>query len=246
MTGEIKQSNSLRQWMTEHRFLVLLCTLVVLILGSPLTKTLRTPNFFARLLILGYLFFMLLGAVFAISSSRRQLIIAALLSVPAAILQAADAFITEDHLKSWGDALMIVFLGYVIALIFKALFQQRRITADMICASLCAYLLIGICWAFVYSLVEILQPESFNVSDAHEDITTALNVTGEHAGFAVYYSFVTLSTLGYGDVFPVTPMARVCSYGEAVFGQIYLAVLVARLVGLHISQALAGDGKGSD
>ena len=235
-----------RAWMTEHRFFVLLCTLVIVILGSPITKVLRTPSFFARLLIVGYLFSMLLGAVFAISHLKRQLIVAALLSVPAAILQAADVFIKNDHVRAWGDALMVVFLGYVIALIIKALFQQRRITSDMICASICAYLLIGICWAYVYSVVEIWQPGAFNVSGAHKEVVAALNVTGEHAGFAMYYSFVTLTTLGYGDVFPVTAAARVCSQSEAVFGQIYLAILVARLVGLHISQSLAGESKGSD
>jgi hypothetical protein len=230
-----------RKWMTEHRFFLLLCTLVILIFGSPIAKSLHPPRLFARLLILSFLSFMLLGALFAVSRCRRQRIVASLLSVPAILLQAIHVFHEDPHIRGWAYGLTIVYVGYVIALIIKALFQQRRITGDMICASLCAYLLIGVCWAFVYSLVEMFQPGSFNISDAHKDVTTALNVTGEHAGFAVYYSFVTLSTLGYGDVIPVKAMARVCSYSEAVFGQIYLAVLVARLVGLHISQTLTRE-----
>ena len=61
------------------------------------------------------------------------------------------------------------------------------------------------------------------------------------SGLAFYYSFVTLSTLGYGDVSPLNPIARMFSYTEAITGQVYLAVLVARLVGLHISQTLIGE-----
>jgi len=228
-----------------HRFSALLCALILLMIGSPIAKALHTPTLFARLLVLGCMMFMLLTALFAISRSRRQLMIAGLLSVPAVFLQVIDVFHENTYVKGGADALTIVFLAYVITLIIKALFQQRRITTDMLCASLCAYLLIGICWAFVYSLVEMLQPGSFSISDAHQDIVTSLNVTGEHAGFAVYYSFVTLSTLGYGDVIPVHAVARVCSYSEALFGQIYLAMLVARLVGLHISQSLREENETS-
>jgi len=134
-------------------------------------------------------------------------------------------------------------LGYIIVLVIQALFQQRTITVDTICASLCAYLLLGLCWAFIYVCIEHQRPDSFSISEVHTVETGKVNVSGAHLGFAVYYSFVTLSTLGYGDVIPVTAMARVCAYSEAVLGQIYLAVLVARLVGLHISQTLMHDDK---
>ena len=127
----------------------------------------------------------------------------------------------------------------------EALFRQRTITTDLICASLCAYLLLGICWAFGYSLTEILEPGSFYISDVHGEASSTLNKSGAQLGFAMYYSFVTLSTLGYGDVIPVNSTSRVLAYSEAVMGQIYLAVLVARLVGLHISQTLMREERGS-
>ena len=244
------QRKTWRDRMAGHRFAVLLCVLILLMLASPIAKAMRTPALFSRLVILSCVIFMLIAALFAISRSRRQLIVAGILSVPTLLLQVVDVFHEHPHLRGWAHVLMIIFLGYVVIMIIKALFQQRRITGDMLCASICGYLLIGICWAFVYSLVDLVQPGSFMIAEAHQDIVASLNVTGEHAGFAVYYSFITLSTLGYGDVFPVLAVARVCSYSEAAFGQIYLAVLVARLVGLHISQTLVAnrdelrDGRG--
>jgi voltage-gated potassium channel len=225
----------------DHRFAVLLCTLVLLMLGSPIAKALRTPTLYSRLLVLSCLSIMLLSAVFAISRSRRRLIVAGILAVPTLLLQAVNVYHENIHVRGWGYLLMVVFLGYVIVLIVKALFTHRRVTGDMLCASICAYLLIGVAWAFVYSLIDMVQPGAFMISEAHGDMASAVNVTGEHAGFAVYYSFVTLSTLGYGDVIPVNPMARVFSYCEALFGQIYLAILVGRLVGLHISETMQTD-----
>jgi len=137
----------------------------------------------------------------------------------------------------------ILFLGYTISMIIAALFRQRSITGDIIFASLCGYLLIGLCWTFVYSLIEIILPGSFSISEAHKEISSALNVTGDQSGFALYYSFVTLTTLGFGDVIPINPISRAFSYGEAAIGQLYLAVLVARLVGLHISQSFVEKNK---
>ena len=178
--------------------------------------------------------------MFAISGSRRHLMVGMVLAMPAILLQNINAVRPSSQINAWGSVFTILFLGYIIILIIVALFQQRNIDANLICASLCAYLLLGLCWAFIYSFIEIMQPDSFSISAAHDDITEALSVSGPQSGFAVYYSFVTLSTLGYGDVIPVTPIARVFSYAEAVTGQLYLAVLVARLVGMHISQSMGG------
>lgn len=218
----------------EHRFSVLLCALSLMMFASPIAigERERAPTLFSRLLVLAFINLMLLSALFAISRSRRQLIVAAFLSVPSVILMSVNAVYENDQTRGWGYVLTILFLGYTISLIIAALFRQRTITGDIICASLCAYLLLGSCWAYVYSLTEILLPGSFSEE---------LNVSGARSGLAFYYSFVTLSTLGYGDVSPLNPIARMFSYAEAVTGQIYLAVLVARLVGLHISQTLVGE-----
>jgi hypothetical protein len=81
-------------------------------------------------------------------------------------------------------------------------------------------------------LVEILQPGSFNLAKG-----TAMKFGGSETIFAVYFSYVTLTTLGYGDITPLSGAARTLAIVEATTGQIYLAVLVARLVGLHVAHS---------
>lgn len=240
MTSKPTENRPWRTWRKQHRFTVLLCGLSLMIFASPIVKLLRPgpPNLFSRLLVLACFALMLLSAIFVISGSRRHLVVGVILSIPTVLLQSVNAVRPSEQLSAWGYAVTILFLGYIVALVIQALFQQRTITADSICASLCAYLLLGIAWAFIYALIEHQMPESFHISKAHLTDTDQLNVNGAHLGFAIYYSFVTLSTLGYGDVIPVNSISRVFSYSEAVVGQIYLAVLVARLVGLHISQSL--------
>lgn len=224
-----------------NRFSVLLCGLIILIFVAPIGNAFRPPALLSRLLVVIGFSLMLLTALFAIGRSRRELRIAVILSVPSVILQVLCTLPTlqeNDYIRVWGCLLAIIFLAYIVIITIGALFRQRTITTDLICASLCAYLLLGVCWAFGYSLIEILNSGSFSIADTHTDASGGLNISGTHFGFALYYSFVTLTTLGYGDVIPILPISRSFSYGEAVMGQIYLAVLVARLVGLHISQTL--------
>ena len=226
-----------------RRFIVLLCGLVIMIFASPIADKLRQgpPGLVSRLLILACFFLMLLSAFFAISRSRRHVVVASILSIPSIVLQGVHAVRPIDQVGAWGDVFTVLYLWYIISLVIQALFQKRTVTADTICASLCVYLLLGLCWAYIYTLIEYQLPNSFSISDVHMSTSGKFNVSGSHMGFAVYYSFVTLSTLGYGDVLPVNSISRAFSYSEAVAGQIYLAILVARLVGLHISQTLARD-----
>jgi hypothetical protein len=83
-------------------------------------------------------------------------------------------------------------------------------------------------WTFVFVVVETLHPGSFNLPEGGEEATR----------YFLYYSFVTLTTLGYGDITPVTGLARSLSILEAVIGQLYLVVQVAWLVGVHVSQSM--------
>jgi hypothetical protein len=119
------------------------------------------------------------------------------------------------------------FFAFATVTIVSHLFKQKRVTADLIRGAICGYLLIGLMWAFIFSLVETLQPASF-ISESTETLDLE-NL--------IYFSFVTLSTTGYGDIVPVTDQARSLSILEAVMGQMYLAVNIATLVAIRISQS---------
>ena len=109
-------------------------------------------------------------------------------------------------------------------------FQRSRVDVDLIYGAVAIYLLIGSGFGELFSAFAIADPDNFN----------GIETTHDHdkiARFTSYFSFVTLSTLGYGDITPATHYVKVLAYVEAIVGQLYLAILVARLVGTYISQS---------
>jgi voltage-gated potassium channel Kch len=125
--------------------------------------------------------------------------------------------------------------------ILSTILKAKKVTTETIYASICVYLLLGIIWTMLFSAIEIIEPGSFlsggePVVDFHGD-----PVKRNVLGILIYYSFVTLTTLGYGDIIPASPHARALSSLEAVIGQLFIAVLIARLVGLHIAHSIQKD-----
>ena len=119
--------------------------------------------------------------------------------------------------------------------------QSEQVSADTIYGGISVYLLLALTWSTLYTAAEYVAPGSIMVggvalSDAYPN-TSRLWDGPE----TIYFSFVTMTTLGYGDMVPVSPVARMCAVLQAVLGQLYLAVLVARLVGLHIVHAERRD-----
>ena len=123
-------------------------------------------------------------------------------------------------------------IGLLLFSAFKLLsflMQVQKVSQDTINAALCVYLSLGVAWGMVYIVLEILAPGAFRIAEfAREPQAMALEM--------LYFSMVTLTTLGYGDITPVTPFAKNLSALEAVIGQVYLTILVARLVSLNIAQ----------
>ena len=123
----------------------------------------------------------------------------------------------------------LLFYLFTTVIAFRSLLTGNRINLNMIMGSICVYILVGISWSIFYFFVSIIHPGAFN----------GVTEIGAKQQFydLLYYSFVTLSTLGYGDITPVTPIARTLAYIEALFGQFYIAILVASFVGMHISRS---------
>ncbi len=225
--------------MHRHRFDILLGTLVLFLLSMPvidlLGQGLRAANFVAA----AFLVAMLLSAVFAVSQSRRTAIAALALAVPAIALRLLNLWFDQDRIMVGEHILEILFMGYVVFVLLGHLFSANRVSFNTICASLCAYLLLGVLWAMVYSTLDIAQPKSFAFPLTAESATGMMRFSDEKSVFPIYFSFVTMTTLGYGDIVPTSPIARMLAAMEALMGQLYLTVLVARLVGTHISQSRA-------
>ena len=126
--------------------------------------------------------------------------------------------------------LVFFFLSCIIA-VYDVLFGGH-IDINRLVGAACIYLLSGALWGIVYFLLSVVSPGSF------EGIVA--ETWSEQLNEFTYHSFVTLTTLGYGDVTPVLPVARTLCYLEAALGQMYLTVLVAALVGIHIANRRAG------
>jgi voltage-gated potassium channel len=182
-----------------------------------------------------------LGAALALGG-RRMLAFSIPLIIPGLITLAATIAmgdIPRGNSGFWALARAVTFIVPILTvamLILVDVLAAKAIVFDMICGALCVFVLIGMCWANVFTMLERVAPGSFAIDfgrynvDAGDDPLAA-------AGVFSYYSFVTLTTVGYGDIVPASATARWLVWLEAVFGQFYMAVFVSRLIGLQVSPA---------
>ena len=214
------------------RFLVLLITLILLLVIQPMVQCCSN-----RLPLFNVLYsLVMVAAILSLFEGRwlRWVVFIPGVLVLAGrwlayLLAAAslDIIALTDH---FGE---IIFLAFVAAMILRAIFTQGSISVDSIFGAICVYLLVGMAWGSLYSMTEACNPGSFQATDKLAD---ALNSAETRQPVLIYYSFVTMTTVGYGDITPVSAPARTFSWLEAMTGQFYIAVLVAFLVGIRVSQ----------
>ena len=181
-------------------------------------------------LIVSILFsLVLLAGVVAVADRKRILVIAIVLAIPGIAgrwinLLRPDLVPPRVFLVAG-----LVLVAFVIANLLRFIFRAPSVTVEVLCASISAYLMLGLMWAMAYWLVDRLTPGgafSFNTNAG------ARSIDG-FTGF--YFSFITLSTVGYGDITPVSRIARWLAAMEAMTGLLYVTVLIARLVSLYSS-----------
>jgi len=126
------------------------------------------------------------------------------------------------------------FFVFALVRILRAILA-KEVSGDAIFGAVCGYLLLGIIWGLIYSAVDTACPGSFSIPASRGGKGVSAQVGRD---ILSYYSYITLATVGYGDVTPTTPLARTLAWMEAITGQFYLAVLVAGLVGFKVTQAI--------
>lgn len=206
----------------RYRHAQLLAALTLLLIVRPFLTGLLGSRILDVFLVLT-----LISAIFACAKRRRHVVIGVSLAtcmLIALLLRSMEGIEAADVALS---LLAFCFFGYVIALVLGSVFRDsRRVSVNTICGGLSVYLLMGLLWAFAFALLESAEPGSFS------GIEQGIAFTNYERFFG--FSFVTLTTLGYGNVVPLTPRADALSVSEAIVGQIYLTVLVARLVALNL------------
>lgn len=210
----------------QPRHLALLCLLLLLFILSPFIAPLRYGVLVLN--IIGAA--VLLSGTYAVSQRKRIFVFTVALAIAAVVINCFVVVSSARWLFLLSNICILLLLALFSISILEDVLRAGRITADKIYGALCVYLLIGYAWAFGYAILEQVQPGAFVIPQEPD-------VVADYVGRVMrmrYFSFVTLTTVGFGDIIPRSSAARTFATLEAVMGQIYLAVLVARLVGLHI------------
>jgi len=203
----------------------LLIALGLLFFSFPFVEEIKGGN-----LIVSILFsLVLLSAVLAVAERKRVLITAILLAIPAIggrwINHLQPDLVPPSVFLSAG----LILVGFVVANLLRFVLRAPSVNVEVLCASIAAYLMLGLMWTMAYWLVDQLTPGgafSFNPNTGKQSMN----------GFnAFYFSFITLSTVGYGDITPLSRIARWLAALEAMTGLLYMTVLIARLVSLYSS-----------
>src|SRR5215471_874655 len=214
-----------RLGMDRFSMVQLLIALAALLICAPFVEELEGGH-----LILSVLFsLVLVAAVIAIAKRKRTLAIALALAVPAITARWINNFRPDLVHPAVFLVLALLLLAFVIGHLLHFILHAPVVTVEVLCASIAAYLMLGLMWTVAYWLVDQVTPGgafSFNTSRG------AQSMNG-FTGF--YFSFITLSTVGYGDITPVSRAARWLAAMEAMTGLLYVAVLIARLVSVYSS-----------
>jgi hypothetical protein len=168
--------------------------------------------------------------IYAVSYNKRDLLIAILLGIPMITAEVFDIFGVElPHAVI--VVLALLFYLFTLITIVSHVFSGEEVTGDIIYGAICVYLLIGVTWTGIFILIEILKPGSFYINTSYNPDHTPNSFD------FLYYSYATLTTLGYEEITPISSYARSFGILETIVGQLYLTILVARLIGLHITRS---------
>jgi hypothetical protein len=122
----------------------------------------------------------------------------------------------------------------------RSVLRQKQVTSETISMAICAYVLLGLTWGLLYIVMFEHQPGAFNFGESRT--VSSLSDEQEYFPLLIYFSLATLTTLGYGDITPVTLQTRYTAVAEGIVGQLYLAILVARLVGMRLMRRSVDPG----
>ncbi len=206
--------------MNRYRFTILMIAFLCLLVVYPILEHFKLAgiDFFLN----AFATVLLLSCIYALSENRHQAFVATLVIVPSIFMDWLSAFPISRNLQIFGCLYSIGASVFICYHLLRYALRTGVVDLEKIAAAVNVYLFFGLIWRDLYILTSLTILGSYN-----SDMLSQTDF--------LYYSFVTLSTLGYGDVLPVVGPAKALAYMEAIVGQLYLTILVARLVGLHIA-----------
>lgn len=209
----------------QNNYGYLLAALLVLLVGTPILEDLMRWNG-ATIRSSAYIFVLALG-VWSLRGSRRWFAVATMLAMAGVVINVID--LSTGHRLAMFTALLLffLFLALCVMIVMRDILRGTDMNLNRIAGAICVYLLFGTLWSVAYTTVFALDSQAFAGLSDSASAPRLLEFQ--------YFSFVTLSTLGYGDLLPVSETARALVLAETITGQLYLAILVAALVGAYVS-----------
>ncbi len=207
--------------LTGHRFSLLFVFLLATLILFPYAEASHFGSYAFR--IIGSV--AILVSVYAASVHRSLLLFAIVLAIPALLERMVLPKVSSFYI--FNSVLTFVFDVGIVVIISRHVFAAEKPTSETIFGALCVYLLVGFTFATVYGMVAAFQPNAFYL-DPHSNFHNVPNRFD-----LIYYSFGTMTSLGAAGIMPVSSQARSFSMLEAILGVLYLAVLIARLMGAY-------------
>lgn len=210
-------------WYRRHPAAFFLGTLILAILSAPYTEEWEGRDFVeaSRLTVV------LLAGLFVIGRRRFALLWGLVLVAPTLVAKWLDHLRPEQIPDDFFLVPGVLFVAFVIARLLSFILRAPHVNSEVLCAAISGYLLMGLLWAMAYTLLGQHVPNAFS-------FTNAANPNPTMQGFtALYFSFVTLGTVGYGDIAPISHTARLLAMVEAIGGIFYMTILIARLVSVY-------------
>ena len=215
------------------RFTVLLMAILLFLTTQPIFS----QHDFAENVVSVSISLVLLSALYAFRGTRIYFVFALILIVPSLGGRIALLFTSNPTIEFVSAISSCLFLAVTVIALISRLFIVRSVTLDTISAGICAYLLTAVAFAYGFSVLELQHPGSFSAALFEKTAGGIAPLVASLHNF-IYYSFVCLTTTGFGDIVPISQSARSLTVMESVFGQLYVAILIARLVSLQVAESM--------
>lgn len=205
----------------ENKYTLLLVALVMMMVSSPIVSHYAFAYFFVE----SFLFVSVIVLTLWISGAGRLFFLSVVVFSIVVMFFHYHAIFVFVNLQMGLVALFtyLIYIGVVIIFMLHKIFSEERVTADTVKGSISVYILIGMWWQILYTTIWVLNPSSFDLHDSRINSPDFF-----------YFSFTTMTTLGYGDIIARSHTAKTAAMLQAVTGQMYIGILIARLVSLHI------------
>jgi hypothetical protein len=211
------------------RYAALLLVIVVIIGLHPMVGAHPTLAWLLELMWVA----LIASSLHAISGHTRLYYVILGLGVLAVVVSTLASSFGMDRLYPYGAVIRLSLNFVVVGVIFTDILRRKQVDLDAVFGACCAYLLVGVAYGAVYSVIDWIFPGSFNIPPEPQIVIDQFGPETRESQLT-YFSLITMTTIGYGDITPASPPARMLAALEGLLAQLYLAILVARMVGMEL------------